>query len=193
MIRRLFVLLVSAALVAFVAAPAEAHSDRGSLYSKERYNNPYSFVDRDCGFPFRVKGRAWGLIKIYNVKGSDGQAYLADDRWHFRETLKNPKNGKKMFVSGHGRFTELKARHLRGDIWKFFAVDRVHSFKIRNSHGKVVLREHGKIGLKSVQDTLGDGEPGSEVISEEIVFAKGQFPTLEPDFDFCRLVDRLIG
>ncbi len=56
-----------------------------------------------------------------------------------------------------------------------------------------MLREHGKIGIKSVQDTFGDSEPGSEVLKEEIVFAKGHFPTLEPNFDFCRLVDRLIG
>lgn len=193
MIRRLLVLLVAGALLVFIVAPAEAHSQRGSLYSKERFNDPYSFVDRDCDFPFRVKGRSWGVAKVYNVKGSHGQAFFADNRYHFRETWKNPKNGKKAFVTGNGRFTELKAKHLRGDIWKFFAVDRVHSFKIRNAHGKVVLREHGKIGIKTVQDTLGDSEPGSEVLKEEIVFTKGQFPTLEPDFDFCRLVDRLIG
>lgn len=193
MIRRLLVLLFASTLLIFVAAPAEAGTDRGSVYTKDRYNERYSFVDRECGFPYRVKGRAWGLQVIYNVRGSDGQAFLADNRYHFRETLKNPRNGKKMFVSGHGRFTELKARHLRGDIWKFFAIDRVHSFKIRNAHGKVVLREHGKLGLKSVQDTLGDSQPGSELISEEIVFAKGHFPTLKPNFDFCRLVDRLIG
>ncbi len=98
MIRRLLVLLVSIALLVFVAAPAEAHSDRGSVYERDRYNDPYSFVDRDCDFPIRIKGRTWGRFVIYNVKGSDGQAFLIDDRYHFREMLKNPRNGKKMFV-----------------------------------------------------------------------------------------------
>ncbi len=193
MIRRLLVLLFSIALLVFVAAPAEAHSDRGSVYERDRYNDPYSFVNRDCDFPIRTKGRAWGRFVIYNVKGSDGQAFLVDDRYNFREVMKNPRNGKRMFASGHGRFTEIKAKHLHGDIWQFIAIDRVHSYKIRNAHGKVVLREHGRIGIRSVFDTLGDSQPGGEILEEEIIFKKGRFPTLKPSFDFCRFADRVIG
>ena len=99
-----------------------------------------------------------------------------------------------MYVSGHGRFTERSATLVEGDIWEFDQVDRGRPFVVKNGRKKIVLADHGKVVLRQVFDTLGDGEPGGEEVDFEVVrTVRGKFPSLEPDFDFCKLAKRLVG
>jgi hypothetical protein len=142
---------------------------------------------------FKVKGGTWGRSVIYNVRGSDGQAFLQDNRYHFREVLTNPRNGKTMYIHGRGRFTEWRAWHVEGDVWRFFQIDRGRPFVIKNARKEIVLADHGKVSFMQVFDTLGDSEPGGEEISRKVLRTRGHFPSLRPSFDFCRVVKRLIG
>ena len=57
-----------------------------------------------------------------------------------------------------------------------------------------MLRDHGKIFITAVFDTLGDSQPGADFIEEKYrKILYGAFPSREPDFDFCAMITTLIG
>lgn len=197
MVRRLFMLiltgLLAGLLVGFLAEPA-ASNGRGSVYERTRYDDPYTYSDKGCGFRYDVAGRSRGLSVIYNVRGSDGQAFLADNRYRFRDVLTNPRNGRTMYVSGRGRFKERSAEHVDGDVWEFIQVDKGRPFVVKNARKKIVLADHGKAILRQEFDTLGDSKPGGKEVDFEVLrVVRGKFPSYDEDFDFCRLAKRLIG
>jgi hypothetical protein len=193
MIRRFLGLLAVAALaLAFVTAPGPALATPLEVYEQGHYDDPYSFTYDDCGFDIEVDGRARGYFRTTVVPGSGGQAFLADDHYRFRETQTNADTGDSIVIWGVGHFKEHRARHVEGDIWEFIATDTGTPFVVVD-HGKVVLRDHGRIYLRTVFDTLGDGQPGGEVLEEEVLKIRGSFPSYDPDFDFCEMMDRLIG
>lgn len=47
--------------------------------------------------------------------------------------------------------------------------------------------------FETLFDTLGDSQPGGELIEQKIVKIRGDFPTLEPDFDFCAFANEVLG
>ncbi len=193
MMRRILILAIAGTLLGFLAEPA-ASIGRGSVYERASYDDPYTYTDKECGFKMKIKGRAWGRSVMYNVPGSDGQAFLLDNRYHFADVVTNPRNGKKMYISGHGRFTEKKARHVEGDLWEFIQVDQGRPFTIKNGRHQTVLADHGKVVFRQVIDTLGDSKPGGDEVDFEVLrVVRGNFPSLKRDFDFCALAERLIG
>jgi hypothetical protein len=98
-----------------------------------------------------------------------------------------------MYIHGRGRFTEWRAYQVEGDVWSFFQIDRGRPFVIKDAQKNIVLADHGKVAFRQVFDTLGDSQPGGEEISRKVLWTRGHFPSLKPDFDFCRVVTRLIG
>jgi hypothetical protein len=193
MIRRSLGLLAVAALaLAFLTAPGPALAHNLEVYDQGHYDDSFSFSYDDCGFPVEVEGRSRGHYRITVVPGSDGQAFLADDHYRYRETHTNTDTGDSVVMWGVGHFKEHRARHVEGDVWEFIATDTGTPFVVVD-HGKVVLRDHGRIYLRALFDTLGDGQPGGELLEEEVLKIRGSFPSYHPDFDFCRMLDRLIG
>lgn len=194
MVRRLLVLFVGVVLVAgLVGSPAQAHGGR-DVYSEGPFNDPYSFTDDGCdGLTFEVTGRSEGYETLYNVPGSDGQAFLQDLRYRYREVWTNPANGRKAFVSGRAHNREVKATQVEGNVWTFVSVLKGKPFVVKNDQGRTVLAEWGRLVLSSNFDTLGDGEPGGELVSQEVVSTRGNWPTWDDDFDFCRLVRRVLS
>jgi hypothetical protein len=199
MVRKFIVLVLGAVLAGSllaVSAPAQAHRPHGDVYSSESYDEPYEFTDDfscDDGLTWDVKGHVKGHITIYNVRGSDGQAYLADDRFRFREVWTNPANGRKAYVSGNAHFREIKATHVEGDIWRFLSVTSGKPFVVKNDKGRTVLAEWGQLVLSQLFDTLGDGQPGAEPAGDpKVVKARGHWPTWKPGFDFCAMAHRVL-
>jgi hypothetical protein len=196
--RLLMLVLLTLSLLIPLGSPAQAHGHghghgHGDVYSREHYSNPYSFTDDGCDITFDVVGHARGFEVIYNVPGSDGQAFLDDNRYRYREVWTNPENGRKAYVSGRAHYQELFATHLHGDVWKFITSTTGAPFTVRNDHGKVVLAEHGRLVTRQIFDTLGDSQPGGELLDEKVLAVHGSFPTWEPDFDFCEMVTQLLG
>jgi hypothetical protein len=54
------------------------------------------------------------------------------------------------------------------------------------------LRDRGRLTLRGVFDTLGDGRPGGIKLSEEILGMNGQFPSFD-EATACEVITRLIG
>jgi hypothetical protein len=197
MVRRLLTVVIGIVLglgLLGVGGPAQAHHPHGDVYSSEHYDEPYEFTDSSCdGLTWVVKGRVKGHITIYNVPGSDGEAYLADDRYRFREVWINPANGRKAYVSGNTHFREVKATHVEGTIWRFLSVTTGKPFVVKNDKGRTVLAEWGKLVVTQLFDTLGDGAPGAEPAGDpEVVKARGNWPSWEPGFDFCGMAHRVL-
>ncbi len=195
MMKRLLALCFTGAMfVCLGTTPADAREPAGDIYEKGSYNDPYEFEDDSCGFVFEVKGRSRGFFINYNVPGSDGQAFLNHNWYRFRDVLTNPANGRKAYISGRGYFREVGARHVEGNLWEFDSVETGRPFVVRDADKNVVLRDHGKIFITAVFDTLGDSQPGADFVEEK--FRKvlyGSFPSREPDFDFCAMITTLIG
>lgn len=191
----LFAVVLTAAALVGLQSPAGAGGGGGpgSVYERDSYDDKYEFEDEECGIGFIGRGRSKGFYTIYNARGSNGQAFLIDDHYRYFEVLKNPVNGKKMYISGHGRFREVRATHVEGNVFEFISVDVGTPFQVRDRKGRTVLKDHGKAVFRQVFDTLGDSQPGGTELEFEVLTTRGHFPSLEPDFDFCALVARLIG
>ena len=80
---------------------------------------------------------------------------------------------------------------LVGPVYEFTAVDSGNLLTVRDSNGKVVGADRGSFTFKTLQDTLGDFEPGARELSFEVVKANGQFPFAE--VDICDLAVDLVG
>ncbi len=197
MVRKLLVLICGVALggsLLAVGAPAQAHHPHGDVYSQGPFGGPYSFTNEDCeGLFFDVEGSDRGYEIIYNVPGSDGQAFLQDLRYTYHEVWTNPANGHQAFVSGSARSREVKAEHVDGNVWRFLVVLTGKPFVVKNEHGRTVLAEWGRLVRSTDFDTLGDSEPGGEFVDETLLSTRGNWPTWEEDFDWCGFVDRVLG
>lgn len=118
--RRLTSICVLITLFLAIGTPVQADGDgdggdgdhgRGDVFSVTPYDDDYAFTDEECGFD--VKGHAKGVDTIYNVRGSDGQAFLDDNRFTFKETWTSASGGTAT-ASGKARFRETEARHVDG-------------------------------------------------------------------------------
>jgi hypothetical protein len=191
MVRKLVALILGITLLASGAAAAAPDRQAGPVFDKGSYDDTYRYTDEECGFPVVVNGRRFGYHVIRTVPGSDGQAFLLDDQYAFREILRNPETDKWMKVWGIGHLEERSARHIEGDVWEFIAVETGTPLVIENSRGRIILRDHGTIRHRTVFDTLGDSQPGGELVEHHTTVVAGSFPSLTRDF--CSIVDRLLG
>jgi hypothetical protein len=64
---------------------------------------------------------------------------------------------------------------------------------VKNDRGRIVLAEWGVLEVETTYDTLGDGKPGGEIVKETKLSSRGHWPTWEPDFEFCDLVEKVLG
>lgn len=190
MFRRLLSVLSLTALVPLWMAPAQA-TGPGSVYSDEHYDEPYSFVDHHCGFPWKVVGHASGHRVLYNVPGSHHQAFLEHDHYRRHEVWSNPDTGKKAYVHAHGYFRNLSAEHIKGDLWRFLTVDEGVPFAVENARHQLVLSDAGRITFQALVDTLGDHNPSGEVRRLHAIAVVGHFPTYI-GYDYCKIARRLL-
>ncbi|MBD0293094.1 MAG: hypothetical protein ICV70_05925 [Jiangellaceae bacterium] len=145
----------------------------------------------DCGFTIDFVSFNSGHFMVREVEGSGGQAFLGHDNFRYRIVLTNPETGASMVVRGHGLFREFTARHIEGDIWEFTAHEVGQPFVVEDSEGNVVLRDRGRLTFRAIFDTLGDSEPGGELLEEELTGMHGPHPGFFTDF--CDIATDLIG
>ena len=191
--RRAARLLLSVAIVvtgfAFGATPAGAQ-----IVERERFVDTWGpETYDDCGFEIEVEGRATGRVQIRRGKGKTASAFFAHVRFSYRETHTNTETGEWFVVRGHGVFNEVKARRVTGNIFKFTSIEAGQPFVIEDSAGRVVVRDRGVIRYSILFDTLGDDEPGGELVEEFEPDVRGPHPGFGEDFDFCAVATELIG
>lgn len=158
-------------------------------------NEHYEFSDSgsfdDCGFTIESEITGSGHRLVREIEGSDGQAFLANNNYRYREVLTNPETGAFFVVRGKALFKEMSGQQVEGDIWEFTAQEVGQPFVVEDSDGKVVLRDRGRLTFRALFDTLGDGEPGAEFIEQELTSISGPHPGFFTDF--CEIATELIG
>jgi hypothetical protein len=180
---------ILAALIVGVAVPgvAQAAPPLENVHFEDAFSGSFD----DCGFTIDFDFTASVHDLVREVEGSGGQAFLGHSNVQFRNVLTNPETGAFMVVTRHALFKEFTARHVEGNIWEFTAHEAGQGEVIEDSDGNVVARNSGRLTFRAVLDTLGDGEPGGELLEEEITSVSGPHPGL--DSDFCAIATDLIG
>jgi hypothetical protein len=176
-------------VAAAVVVPGTAHA------APPLVNDHYEFADSssfdDCGFTIESEFTASGHFMLREIEGSDGQAFLGHDNYSYREVLTNPETGAFFVVHGKAMFKELTGQQVEGDIWEFTAQEVGQPFVVEDSDGNVVLRDRGRLTFRALFDTLGDGEPGGELLEQELTSISGPHPGFFADF--CEIATELIG
>ena len=165
-------------IVAGVALAAVAAMDGAALAAPPVEHEHYEFQELgsfdDCGFQIDYDWQGRGQFLIRELKGSDGQAFLLHDNHSFRTVFSNPATGAWMVVRGKSLFKEITGTHVEGDLWEFTAHEAGQPFVVEDSDGNVVARSSGLVIYRALFDTLGDGEPGGELLDVEVTAVHGQ-------------------
>ena len=201
-------MLIAAALALLglftVITPASA-STAGTVYQPPTsYANQYAFDPGCSGLDLWVTGRNHGVEWVFNVPGSNHQAFLDNNEYAFKERWTNTKTGRWFTIQGDGFFQEYSATRvplhqvppdlvppggLVGPVYLFKSLDTGTQAWIKNSHGTTVLKDHGTIYSKNLFDTLGDHAPGGQSLSYEDYKIVGPHPIYYADI--CKVAKRL--
>jgi hypothetical protein len=154
-----------------------------TILPNDRYSDDYSFSFDDCGFWIDVTGHDEGVAHLRVGKGDDASAFFLHDNYSFAETWTRRDTGDSFTLSGNGLFHETKATHIEGTIFAFTSINAGQPFVVRDADGNVILRDSGVIVQVIEFDTLGDGVPGGEFITDVSFAVHGPHPGL--DFDPC--------
>jgi len=177
--------VAAAAALLVTGTPASA-----TIYERSVYTNHYEF-SYDCGFAVDVAGDVEQRYRVRTGTGPDEGAFFLRNRYSFTETHTNPETGAFATIEIHGLYNEVKATRLSGSVFEFAAVDAGQPFSLYDSNGELVLRDRGSIQFRVVFDTLGDDEPGGEVVTEFDPKLNGPHPSF--DADWCAIIAPLIG
>jgi hypothetical protein len=187
-VRRTIAAALLGVLVCALAAPAQAQRPYENLH----FTGDFVSTGSECGMPVRYEldFRIHVLTRV--VPDSDGQAFFGMENFRSTEVVTNTVTGRWMVVDRAGSSKEIEATHLGGTIWAFDLQQTGSLYTLRDSTGKVVLRDRGRLTLRGVFDTLGDSRPGGIILSEEVLGMSGQFPGFD-EAAACEVITRLIG
>lgn len=179
-----------------VAGLASSMALGGSAQAGPIGHEHYEFVETgttdECGFLTDYEWTGSGNAFVREVNGSDGQAYLGHDNYSFRTVITNSTTGAWMVVRGKSLFAEIAGTHVDGNIWEFTQHEAGQPFVIEDSSGTVIARSRGLVTYRLLFDTLGDGQPGGEVLDVEVTGVHGvQQGTF--DDNLCDFVVELLG
>ena len=178
--------IAAAAALLVTGPPAGA-----AIFERSVYENHYEFSYDDCGFPVDVVGDVELRDRIRTGTGPDEGVFFQRLRYSFTETQTNPETGAFVTIERHGLYNEVKATRISGSVFELVALDAGQPFSLYDSNGDLVLRDRGSIRLRVVFDTLGDDEPGGEVVTEFEPTLHGPHPAF--DADWCAIITPLIG
>lgn len=168
----------AAALAAsLVPAAAEAKLDDSGRF-------PASFVDTvdDCGFEGIVHTFDGVLVyKLRTIVDNGDRQWLFQGNSHVTETFTNPVNGRWFTLKSNVNHRETDGHHVSGTIWEFSTMGSGASFTVIDANGRVVYRDSGTYRTTFLFDTVGDDQPGGELLSEELTDLNGRFA----DIDWC--------
>jgi hypothetical protein len=180
--------LIVAALIAGMSI-ASTSTAMSRIVEREPWSFADSFTDEFCGIDAEFDIEASGLVMI-RADRPGSTAFLASNRFEYREVITNPETGTSLVIRGKGNFREVKATQVDGDVYRIRAQTAGQHFVIEDSNGKVVYRDRGLLVFEILFDTLGDDVPGGEELSFELVEMHGHPGYLD---DICPLALDLIG
>lgn len=170
-----------------IAAPATADKP----YENFTYGDTVEGTFENCGMTIDFIDTFSGHILTKVVKSSDGEAYLGHQNYRYETVFTNTSSGRSMVWSGTGTYKEVRATHVEGDIWEFTWQEAGQPLRITDLEGNVLAFERGRVSGSILFDTLGDGQPGGDVLTESEPTFNGQFET--GDLTFCDFAEMFIA
>jgi hypothetical protein len=164
-----------------------------TVVDRGQYQDTFSDSYSDCGFLVNVEGEFSGMYRMREGKHKNETAFFLLDNFSYREVHTNPETGEFFVIHGDGVFNETRAVRLSGNQFEFTSVEAGQPFVVEDSAGNVVVRDRGVIRRTIVFDTEGDDVPGGIFIEDVSVEVSGPHPGFSDDFDFCAMVQELIG
>ena len=176
-------------VVMALAAPAPA-----TIFERGSFSFDETFEENLCGIQVIHHEVFTADFRTRTGKGDLDQAFFGMLKAQFSDTFTNVATGASFTIEGHGVLNkDVKATPLGGNIFAFKVLE-ASTVVVRDLDGKVVLRDAGSIWRTIVFDTLGDSQPGGEVLSESIIRVNGPHPLFNMDeATFCAMVHDLIG
>jgi|GEM_PF-1501450 hypothetical protein len=179
---------VAAMAVGGMAGPAAAAPiERGT------FEFPDSFTFDDCGFEVAVDEVLAGRYVIKDsTPRTGGQFFQVQQQAWYSAVITRVDTGESITQEWRTTFKEMPATVISddGDVVRFRTHESGVWDVIRDSSGKVVYRSVGNLVMEYEFDTLGDGVPGGDFLSEEFVRAAGHWDTL--DLDYCAALTELL-
>lgn len=167
---------------------------QATIFERGSFSFDETFEENLCGVEVLHHEVFTADFRTRTGKGDLDQAFFGMLNARFSDTFTNVATGASFTIEGHGVLNkDVKATPLGGNIFEFKVLE-ASTVVVRDLDGKVVLRDAGSFWRTIVFDTLGDSQPGGDVLSETIIRVNGPHPLLNMDeAAFCDMVHALIG
>ena len=176
-------------MLAWAALPAQAQ-----VIDRERF--AFSFNDEPselCGIAVLQDSEVSGTAHVRVGKGQVDSAFFAHVTFQYTDTFTNPATGEFLVVEGHAVFHDIKATRVESSVFQFTSVEAGQTVVLRDSNGRVVLRDSGVIRSTLLFDTLGDDTPGGEEVGERMTVRLAGHHASFDEAAYCAAVEDLIG
>lgn len=147
-----------------------------------------------CGMTVRHEFSFVDRVQARVGKGNLESAFFGHDNYSAHEVFTNLATGRSMTVDANGIMHDVKATLVSGTIFRFTTINAGQPFVVRDTNGRVVLRDRGVIRETYLFDTEGDDVPGGIFIAPISTRVAGPHPGFElTEDEFCALAQDLIG
>ena len=151
-----------------------------------------SFTEELCGEAWSVEETLSGLFVLKAGQRDGPPRFFANLRAEAVYT--DPDDPDRGFIlSSNDLQKDLRATLVAGTTYQ---IDNIHVGQpsvISTLDGHVLARERGRIAWSFTIDTMGDDDPGNDVVlGSEIVDVAGPHPSLDEE-EFCELIDSMSG
>ena len=173
--------LLGVALAVVVSGLAVVPAAHATMIDQFRFvDDPYAFDETICGIDVQGEGTATGAGRNRTGKGKLASAFFAHVNFAYSETW-TADNGQFVTVTGKSNNNEVKAVPLGDNVFRFTDTQAGQPFRLYDSEGNLLLRDRGVIRSTFDFDTLGDDEPGGELVQDVELSVRGPHPGFEDE------------
>lgn len=177
---------------AIAALAAGAGPARATVVDKSQFTFQESTDEDLCGIAVRHDFAISGTQRIRAGKHKLDQAFFGKTTSKFTDTFTNLANGRSFSIEGRVNDKDVKATPLGGNVFRFVTQES-GTIVLRDASGAVRLRDSGLIRSEIVFDTLGDSQPGGNVLDEQVTRISGPHPLFGlDDAAFCGVATDLL-
>ena len=181
---------IAALTVVLVAAPP---SDARVVY-RERYAGTFAGEEINCGHRVHLEGTFHGVLMYKSRLGGTAATML--DNYDFHEVFTEA-DGDGYILDLAGLYSDLRARLVRGTVYRFNGINVGQVFTIRTLSGEAVERNRGLFEITFLMDTRGDTDPSNDIFYEDtlrLIREAGKHPEVSStDEELCANIDEAIA
>jgi hypothetical protein len=186
--------VAAAGTLAMLVVLAGAGPGHATVFERGEFSFQESAEEDLCGIAVRVD--TVGTVKFRSRTGKHDldQAFFGHSNFEYTDTFTNLATGAFFTISGHEAFRDITATRVSGNVFEFTLKQSGAPATVRDMDGNVVIRDRGTVTFTQLFDTLGDSQPGGEVLEETVDRLSGPHPLADmSDEEFCEMALDLIG